>query len=60
MEHRLRTRSTDSEEKIKERIAKAEREMAYAKDFDIVLVNDKLETAKEEATALIEKFVFSS
>lgn len=60
MEDRLRARSTDSDEKIKERIAKAEREIAYAKDFDIVLVNDNLETAKKEATALVEKFIFSS
>jgi len=60
MEHRLRARSTDSEEKIKERITKAEREIVYAKDFDIVLVNDNLETAKKEATTLIEKFIFSS
>ena len=60
MEHRLRARSTDSEEKIKERITKAEREIVYAKDFDIVLVNDNLETAKKEATAVVEKFIFSS
>lgn len=58
MEQRLRARSTDSEEKIKERIAKAEREIAYAKGFDKILINDDLETAKIEATALIENFIF--
>jgi len=58
MEERLRARSTDSEAKIKERISKAERELAYAKDFDKILVNDDLETAKIEATRLIENFIF--
>lgn len=57
MEQRLRARSTDSEEKIKERIAKAERELGYAKDFDKILINDDLDTAKTEATALIESFI---
>lgn len=58
MEERLRARSTDSEEKIKERITKAERELAYAKGFDKILVNDDLEAAKIEATTLIENFIF--
>jgi len=57
MGQRLRARSTDSEEKIKERIAKAERELGYAKDFDKILINDDLDTAKTEATALIESFI---
>lgn len=58
MEERLRARSTDSEEKIKERIAKAEREIAYAKDFDEILINDDLETAKMEASTLVKNFIF--
>lgn len=57
MEQRLRARSTDSEEKIKERIAKAERELAYAKNFDKILINEDLDTAKTEATALVENFI---
>jgi guanylate kinase len=57
MEHRLRTRGTDQEEKIKERIAKAKREVEYAKDFDLILINEDLETAKKEATALVRKFI---
>lgn len=57
MERRLRARKTDTEEKIKERVAKAEKEMQYAKDFDIILVNDNLETAKKEAVILVENFV---
>ena len=56
MEKRLRSRKTESEEKIQERLAKAEKEMSYAKDFDIILVNDDLDTAKKEAEKLVGKF----
>jgi len=57
MERRLRNRKTDTEEKIKERVAKAEKELKYAKEFDVILVNDNLEDAKNKAYKLIEKFV---
>jgi len=56
MEKRLRSRKTESEEKIQERLAKAEKELSYAEDFDVILVNDDLETAKKEAEKLIRKF----
>lgn len=57
MERRLRGRQTDTEEKIIERLAKAEKEMAFAKDFDIVLVNDDLSTAQKEASNLVKNFI---
>jgi len=57
MERRLRNRQTDSEEKIKERVAKAEKELKYAKDFDVILVNNDLDTAKKEAYSLVENFI---
>lgn len=57
MERRLRNRQTDSEEKIRERVAKAEKELKYAKDFDVILVNDDLEKAKKEAYNLVENFI---
>lgn len=57
MERRLRNRKTDTEEKIKERLAKAEKELKYAKEFDVILVNDNLEDAKQKAYKLIEIFV---
>lgn len=59
MERRLRNRDTDSEEKIQERVAKAAKEMEYANDFDVILVNDDLEKSKEEAFNLVEKFIES-
>lgn len=57
MEKRLRDRKTDSEEKIKERVAKASREMEFAKDFDRILVNDDLDQAVEQATQMVSDFV---
>lgn len=60
MERRLRNRQTDSEEKILERIDKAKRELAYAKDFDYILVNDNLEDAKSEAIDIVGEFLVKS
>jgi len=57
MERRLRNRQTDSEEKIKERVAKAEKELKYAENFDVILINNDLDTAKKEAYNLVENFV---
>lgn len=57
MEIRLRNRQTDTEEKIVERIAKAAKEVKFAKDFDIILLNDDLETAKKKAYDLVDAFL---
>jgi guanylate kinase len=57
MEKRLRNRKTDSEEKIVERVKKAEREMKFAEDFDFILINDDLENAKEEAYEIVKNFI---
>ncbi len=57
MELRLRNRKTDSEEKIKERVLKAERELKFSNQFDVILVNDNLEKAKKEAHDLVLNFI---
>ena len=57
MENRLRSRNTDSEEKIRERVAKAKQELAFAEKFDVVLVNDKLEEAQDQAAELVRSFI---
>ncbi len=57
MEKRLRNRKTDLEEKIVERVKKAERELQYASEFDIILVNDDLSEAKGKAFNLVNKFI---
>lgn len=57
LERRLRTRSTESEESLMKRVGKASKEMAYAEKFDVILVNDDLETAKREAEGLVRDFI---
>ena len=57
LERRLRGRGTDSEEVILKRIGKAEFELSKAPEFDKVVVNDVLEVAIDEATAIIENFL---
>jgi len=54
---RLRGRGTDSEEKLKERIEKADKELAYAEQFDVILKNDNLEHACNEASQLLFNFL---
>ena len=56
LEKRLRNRSTESEESLQKRVGKAAQEMEYANQFDVVLVNDDLETAKAEAARLVADF----
>jgi guanylate kinase len=54
---RLTGRGTDSEEKLKERFAKAEKELNYAPQFDIILKNHDLQTACVEAEELVTNFL---
>jgi guanylate kinase len=54
---RLEGRGTDSQEVIEERLLKAERELEYENQFDVVLVNDKLEAACQRAVELVEAFI---
>jgi guanylate kinase len=59
LESRLRTRATDSEESLQKRLNKARWELSQEKDFDAVIVNDKLEDAFEQAEKLVTNFLFS-
>lgn len=56
---RLKKRSTESDDKINMRIAKASVELATAPQFDQVIKNYDLEVAKKEAYDLVRKFVNS-
>lgn len=55
---RLIGRGTDEPEKIEQRVAKAEYEMTFAENFDIIIVNDKLEEALAEVETIVNKFLF--
>jgi guanylate kinase len=57
LHRRLRGRSTDSEEKIMTRIAKAEFELSFAPQFDKIIVNDDLTTAFRETEKLVKEFL---
>ena len=54
---RLKERSTESEEKINMRIAKAHVELATAPQFDVIIKNYDLEVALDEAYQLVKKFI---
>lgn len=57
LQQRLVGRDTDSKEKLTERFAKAEKELAYAPQFDIVLNNFNLEIACKQAEELLVGFL---
>ena len=54
---RLKKRSTESDNKINMRIAKASAELATAPQFDVIVKNHDLETAKKEAYELVSNFI---
>lgn len=59
LEQRLRSRGTESEEKIQQRLAKSTQELAYAPKFDRVIINDDLAQAQKEVVDLIAAFIAS-
>ena len=57
LKRRLKERSTESDDKINMRIAKASVELATAPQFDKIIKNNDLDVAKEEAYQLVKEFV---
>lgn len=57
LKRRLKERSTESEDKINMRIAKASVELATAPQFDVIIKNYDLPVALEEAYQLVKNFV---
>lgn len=60
LRNRLIARSTDSPEVIEKRVAKAQQELSFANRFDVIIVNEDLAKAFEEAEICIREFVASS
>jgi len=54
---RLRNRGTEDEAKIQNRLAKATKELEYAKWFDTIVVNDNLEEAQQEVLTIVKSFL---
>lgn len=57
LEQRLRQRSTESEDSLRQRISKAAYEMSFASSFDKVIVNDDLESARSAIVNLVSDFI---
>ncbi len=57
LRRRLEGRATDAPEVIEQRLAKAEEELTYAPKFDVIIVNDDLDTAKADALKTISGFL---
>ena len=57
LRNRLKNRSTETEEKIQMRIAKAEHELSFAGRFDVIVINNDLEQACNEALKIIREFL---
>ena len=56
LEKRLRERGTENEDSISKRVFKMKFEMEFQEKFDVVLLNDDLETSLAKAKELYENF----
>ncbi|MBR4199508.1 MAG: guanylate kinase [Bacteroidales bacterium] len=57
LEQRLRNRNTETEESLRKRIERAEMELQYSNQLDVVVVNDDLETAINETETIVNNFL---
>ena len=57
LEKRLIIRGTDEPDKVKMRVSKAKEELEFANQFDYVIVNHRLDKAKEEALKIVTSFI---
>ena len=57
LRRRLVGRGTDAPDVIEDRVAKAEYELGFAPQFDVVVVNDNLEEAQQRAYDVIRNFL---
>ena len=59
LSNRLGFRGSDSEEKIKRRLQKAQYELKFSKKFDLIIVNEDLDKALKEAEKAVRDFIFN-
>ncbi|HYC79307.1 MAG TPA: guanylate kinase, partial [Planctomycetota bacterium] len=57
LERRIRERFTETEDRIARRLAAARQEIDAARDYDRVIVNDRVERAAAELEALLCKWI---
>ena len=56
LEERIRKRKSETEEVIQKRLAKAEAEMEKAKNYDFVVMNDRINRAGDEIIKILKEF----
>lgn len=54
LEERLRGRGTEDEETVQKRLSKARSEIPHAKDYDYIVLNDRVEDAVQAIRAILE------
>ena len=59
LKNRLERRGTESAESLQKRLGKAEAEMAQQNAFDVVIVNDDIDTARKEVMKKVSDFLNS-
>lgn len=57
LENRLRSRNTESEEKLQMRIEKSEKELALASEFDEIIINENLQESKKMISDLVKNYI---
>jgi len=57
LKKRLEKRKTETKETINKRIEKADKELQYSKNFDVIITNDDLEKTKKKTYELVKKFI---
>ena len=57
LSRRLHSRGTDAEDVIQVRLDKAAYELTFAPQFDRIIVNDDLDTAKAEVVRVVDDFL---
>tara|TARA_Y100001980_G_C14516494_1_gene291808 strand:- start:391 stop:966 length:576 start_codon:yes stop_codon:yes gene_type:complete len=60
LEDRLRSRGTDSEKGLKERIEKAKEELKLSVKFDRLIINNDLEKSKKQIIEFVKQFIYKS
>jgi guanylate kinase len=57
LQKRLLARGTDSPDMIANRLSKAQYELDFAPEFDVVIINDVLEKAQTETYKVVQQFI---
>ena len=60
LEDRLRSRGTDSEKALKERIEKAKEELKLSVKFDRLIINNDIEKSKKQIIEFVKQFIYKS